>query len=183
MLQTFRKRKQRGLLFHSLREGLFGALAVRDVVLHADGAEELARIVAHARGGHGGPDISAVLAAKTLLDGIAINLARKLTAELLAVISHIRRQGFLEDRSSQEFGGGIAKEPAKLLIDREHPPVLVDLEDSGTDVLIARGGALLVARVDQVHGACSLSLPSAIERVRAAEFGHLPFMRIHTHLT
>src|ERR1700738_1258283 len=115
--------------------------------------------------------MAAVLAKDALLDRVTIDLAGKLTPELLQVEVDILRQCLPKNCPAQQLRRGIAGQLTKLTVDAQHPAGLVDLHYAGaymlvtgSQPLIARPHPVFRARVGRLEAPARRTLVEAVDR-------------------
>src|SRR3954454_23209515 len=108
-------------------------------MLDPDSIQKATCVVAYARRCHLGPEIVPAMMTNALLDGVSIEAAGDLFAEVLAIPDGIVRHRFIKNGLSKKFAGRAAHELAKTLIYAQHAAVTIDLNDADTHPLISGG--------------------------------------------
>src|SRR5262249_47624498 len=94
--------------------------------------------IAHARRRHLRPEEFSVAPDESLLDRIAVDLSGKLAVEFRAILFDVLRMRLIEDGAAQQLGGGVSRQFRRILVHAKDPPVLIDFDNTGPDMLVAR---------------------------------------------
>src|SRR5688572_30757055 len=106
-------------------------------MLNAHRIQEISGRIANARGRHLRPEVWATLAGETLFNGVAVDFARDLPPELPKILRNVLREGLVKDAAAEQVGRLVSHQLADLLINAQHPPDLVDLDDAHADMFVS----------------------------------------------